>query len=107
MEMAQDFARSFYKSKAWKNCRAAYISYRQSVDGGLCETCHDRLGYIVHHKTWITPENINDPEVTLNHRNLKYDCQVCHNKEKNGFVENYFFGEDGQVYALPPIDGGA
>ena len=101
--MAREFAQKFYKSKKWKKCRASYIAYRQSIDGGLCETCKDRLGYIVHHKEWITPENINNPDVTLNHRNLKYDCLICHNKEKEFEEEtNYFFGEDGQIYELPP-----
>lgn len=101
--MSKEFAQSFYKSAVWRKCRAAYIAYRQSIDGGLCETCHDRLGYIVHHKTWITPENINDPEITLNHRKLRYDCLICHNKEENGGTEkNYFFGEDGQVYPILP-----
>lgn len=101
--MAQEFAKPFYNSKAWKKCRASFIAYRQSIDGGLCQTCHENIGYIVHHKEWLTPNNINDPEITLNHRNLQYDCLVCHNKEKeNGEKEKYFFGEDGQIYELPP-----
>ena len=31
----KDFAKSFYASRAWKNCRRAYAA---SV-GGLCEDC--------------------------------------------------------------------
>lgn len=97
--MAKEFAKPFYNSKQWKKCRASFIAYRKSIDGGLCQTCHDNLGFIVHHTIWITPENINDTDITLNHRYLKYDCLVCHNKEKDGEEEsNYYFGLDGQLH---------
>lgn len=99
--MAREFAKAFYGSAAWKKCRAAYIAYRKSIDGGMCESCHEKPGYIVHHKTEIQPWNIDDPEVTLNFHNLKYDCHICHNKENNkdiveGLVE-YEFTPDGDV----------
>lgn len=101
--MAQEFAKSFYNSKQWKKCRASFVAYRKTIDGGLCQTCKEDIGYIVHHKEWLTPENINDPNITLNHNNLRYDCLVCHNKEKeNGEEEKYFFGSDGQIHELPP-----
>ena len=74
----KDYARTFYKSAAWKSCRAAYASYRH----GLCEICLARgiykPGEIVHHKVHITPENINDPTVTLDWRNLQLVCRDCH-----------------------------
>lgn len=85
--MAQNYARAFYKSRAWQLCRASYIAERQSIDGGLCERCHKELGYIVHHKTPITPTNINDPDVTLNHDNLEYVCKACHD-ETHGYCGN-------------------
>lgn len=105
--MAQEFAKAFYNSKAWKLCRASYISKRISIDGGLCETCHHELGWIVHHTIWLTPENINNPELSLNHKHLKYDCQACHNAEKEGKeVEppRYFFGEHGEIILIPPVN---
>lgn len=74
----KEFAKRFYKSKAWKACRAAYIAQRRLVDGGLCESCRREPGYIVHHKIVLTPENIHDPEVALNHRYLAYECKACH-----------------------------
>ena len=37
--MAKEFARAFYNSKRWKDCRRAYIAKRISIDGGMCETC--------------------------------------------------------------------
>ena len=80
--MAREFAKTFYNSKAWKKARAAYIAQRKAIDGGMCESCHQRPGYIVHHKIELSPENINNPDIALNFANFKYDCHVCHNKEK-------------------------
>lgn len=102
--MAQEFAKSFYNSKAWKLCRASYISKRITIDGGMCETCHQELGKIVHHKEWLTPENINNPYIALNHDNLKYDCQTCHNQEKEGEEQEpprYYF-DGGKIVLIPP-----
>ena len=100
-DMAKEFARPFYNSKEWKKLRQSYIKYRQAVDGGLCETCHEVPGYIVHHKIELTPNNISNPEISLGFDNLKYDCHICHNKENQrdeipGLV-NYRFGENGEI----------
>lgn len=103
--MAREFAKRFYASKEWLRCRASYIAERQAIDGGMCETCHERPGYIVHHTVWLTPENINDLDVALNHKLLRYDCLVCHNKEEereNAEPERYRFGEDGDVLPVAP-----
>lgn len=74
----------FYKSARWKKCRAGYI---KSV-GGLCERCliDNKIvkGYIVHHIKYITPSNIDDPDITLNWENLEFCCIDCHNKEHFG-----------------------
>ena len=102
--MAREYAQSFYKGKQWKQCRKSYIAYRQSVDGGLCELCKDKLGYIVHHKEWITPQNINNPEITLNHGNLQYVCLDCHNRIEEGEKPTYFFTADGQIHPIGDRD---
>ena len=107
--MAKDFSKAFYGSKAWQQCRDAYIAHRKSVDGGMCENCHEVPGYIVHHKIELTPDNINDPNITLEFENLKYDCHICHNAEhgkgsKNkipGMIE-YELRPDGEIAILPP-----
>lgn len=104
--MAREFAKSFYNSKEWKKCRKAYIAYRQSIDGGLCESCKETVGYIVHHKEELTPANINDPDVTLSFSNLKYDCHICHQKENvkdevNVSLVQYDFTEDGELRVVP------
>ncbi|MGB4660168.1 MAG: HNH endonuclease [Mobilitalea sp.] len=105
--MAQEFAKRFYNSKVWKECRASFIAVRIAIDGGMCMTCHKELGYIVHHMKWLTPDNINDPVIALNHDNLKYDCQTCHNQEKEGKEQEqprYYFGESGEVILIKPIE---
>lgn len=94
--------KGFYKTAAWLKCRAAYIKYV----GGLCERClaEGKIvpGYIVHHKCYLTPENITDPSITLNFDNLEYLCHDCHNKEhfKDEYTKRYKISSDGTVMAL-------
>lgn len=94
--MAHEYARGFYNSPEWRRCRKAYI---QSVFG-LCERC-SRPGDIVHHKTYITPDNIDDPDITLNHDNLELLCHDCHNKEhkltQTSVREDLRFNEFGEL----------
>lgn len=74
--------KEFYKTRAWEKTRAAYIKHRMAVDGGTCEVCGQEPGKIVHHfKIWLDDINCNDPEISLNADNLRYECQNCHNKE--------------------------
>ena len=68
----------FYTTTAWRKCRASFIKEK----GGLCEICLSK-GLIVpavhvHHKKHITPENLSDPSITLNHDNLMALCEECH-----------------------------
>ncbi|MGG3456061.1 HNH endonuclease [Paenibacillus rhizolycopersici] len=90
------WAKRFYNSKAWKECRASYIIKVH----GLCERC-GKPGKIVHHKKYLTPWNINDPNVSLNHSNLEYLCQDCHNNEHHGedgvTVDGLMFDEEGNL----------
>ncbi len=82
----KDFAESFYLGKAWQACRQSYVDSRLLIDGGLCEECREDLGYIVHHRTWLTPENIDNPDVSLDHSNLEYVCLKCHNRIHGHFT---------------------
>ena len=94
----KDYAKGFYKSAAWKSCRATYAAYRH----GLCEICLARgiykPGEIVHHKVHITPENINDPTVTLDWKNLQCLCRDCHAEVHKG-KKRYTVNEYGKVTA--------
>lgn len=95
--MAQEFAEAFYKSTAWKRCRASYL---KSV-GCLCERCYAKglivPAKIVHHKTYITPDNINDPSIVLDFNNLEALCQNCHNEEHILTMRRYRVNEFGEV----------
>lgn len=74
--MAKDYAVSFYESKQWKQCRESYLISQDYI----CERCMSPAK-IVHHKTYINPININDPNITLSWDNLEALCQDCHNRE--------------------------
>ena len=106
--MAKEWAKSFYKSKPWLRCRDSYIAKRIAIDGGLCEVCHEQLGYMVHHKILLTPENINEPEISLNHDFLSYECKDCHDEHEGHGVRKkgqgllVLFDDDGQPVPLPP-----
>ena len=105
-DMAKDFAKAFYNSKAWKACRASYIAKRCMIDGGMCESCNTELGFIVHHIEPLTAENVGNPDVALNHDNLRYECKACHDREEvHAFINRRQtlcrFDLNGQP--LPPI----
>lgn len=76
--MSKPFAKPFYNSKDWQACRDAYLSERYKIDGGLCERCHTEAGQEVHHVITLNPDNIHDPDITLNHENLMLLCRDCH-----------------------------
>jgi predicted kinase len=74
--MAKEWAIKFYKSKAWKDNRDSYF---KSVYG-LCELC-ERPGEEVHHKIFLTLENISDVNITMGWDNLILLCKSCHNAQ--------------------------
>lgn len=86
--MAQDFARKLYTSKAWIEFRFNLIIER----GPKCQKCGDIIidtsKLIGHHKIVLTPQNIDDPNVTLNKDNVDLICFDCHNKEHKRYGYN-------------------
>ena len=92
------YAEAFYKSQAWQSCRDAAIKR----DRYLCVDCmkHGRTTAAeeVHHIKPITPDNINNPEITLNLDNLVSLCRECH-KARHGKRETkrYKVDEFGRV----------
>ena len=97
----KEYAKSFYQSKAWKRAREQVIKRAN----GLCERCLAaglyNSGVIVHHKEYITPANINNPNITLNLNNLELVCEDCHNKEHKAKPnDRYSFDSKGNL--LPP-----
>lgn len=104
--MAKDYAKGFYKSRAWQRCRAAFISEREAIDGGLCQHCGCKRGYIVDHIVEIEPDNINNPEITLNHDNLQYLCLECHNtktfQKHKSTRDGLCFDAEGNINKISP-----
>ena len=95
--MAKEWAKRFYNSKAWQECRAAYMRSRH----GLCERCR-KPGRIVHHsKVYLTPANIGDTHITMGWWNLELVCDECHNDEHHGTVtatrSGFAFDEEGNL----------
>lgn len=74
----KEYAKEFYLSAQWRNCRDRYLN---SV-GGVCELCKENgtieRAEIIHHIKHITPDNINDPDITLNWNNLQALCRSHH-----------------------------
>ncbi len=89
------WARKFYGSVAWQNCRRDYAKSK----AGLCERCLSRglivPGEEVHHKVPITPQNISDPSITLNWSNLILLCKACHDAEHS--QSRYQIDQNGEL----------
>lgn len=105
--MAQDWAKKFYASPAWLRNRKAYMgrvidSPWGMIPPGLCERCYSngimRPAKVVHHKVHLTPQNINDPHVTLSFDNFQRLCQDCHAAVHTGYEPpRYTFDENGDI----------
>ena len=92
--------KEFYKSRAWKRARQAFIDMRQAIDGGLCEVCGMEPGKIVHHTIWLDDINCNDPDISLNPERFLYECQTCHNKEQDprkATPGRCLYGKNGEI----------
>ena len=95
------WAESFYKSTAWKRTRFALLVDRNFT----CERCGRRAS-MVHHKRYLTENNIGDPEITLGFDNLEALCETCHQNEHHkgdGVPEGLYFDADGMLH---PVDDG-
>ena len=73
--------KQFYTGREWRRASREYARSQNF----LCERCLKK-GLVVpyeevHHKERITLENINNPEITLNWKNLECLCKKCHEAE--------------------------
>ena len=102
--MAKSFAKKFYSTTTWYKCRNDYTAYR----GHLCERCLRRgilaRGEIVHHKIELTPDNIDDPNITLNFNNLELLCRPCHAEvhDKRVNCRRFSIGPNGEIIIDDP-----
>lgn len=81
--MSNVFNKKIYNSAKWRKVRDAYMSEKNYI----CERC-GLLAEEVHHKTYLTPANINNPEIVFGKDNLEALCKNCHfaeHREQNLF----------------------
>lgn len=100
--MAREFAKPFYNSKQWQEIRE-YILMR---DKYLCQKCGSPAEE-VHHKIKLTPENMDDPKITMGEDNLISLCRDCHFKEhredrnvQTDVAEGFYFDDQGKLQKL-------
>ncbi|KLU66744.1 hypothetical protein DEAC_c14120 [Desulfosporosinus acididurans] len=78
--------KSFYASDKWQRFRATIISER----GAVCESCGKIIANpkeceVDHCPIELTPENVNDANISLNPDNVKVRDHDCHNKRHHRF----------------------
>ena len=115
LTVAKEFARKFYSSKAWQECRNEYMKRAHY----LCENCLRKGIYkpaeIVHHIIEIDPVTIERPEIALNFDNLEAVCRECHNeyhdnrgrwalvnekrREQRDQSNRYVIGANGEIFS--------
>lgn len=105
--MAKPWEKKFLNSKSWYLCRTSFIAERIRIDGGVCQVCRKKLGYIVHHKIHLTPHNVADPSIALNWDNLSYECKDCHDKHEGHGIKRQIsavcaFDSDGNPIGIYP-----
>ncbi len=100
--MAKSFSRKFYNSSLWIKTAKAYKNSKY----GLCEKC-GKVGEEVHHIIPLTPDNINDPNITLSWDNLMLLCRSCHElieEKAKPTIDGIVFTPDGQIMEVPEND---
>ena len=88
-----------YRSKRWQKVRQIYL-----LEHPFCERCQ-RMGIIVaatqvHHRIWLTEQNLQDPSIALASENLEALCDVCHAKEHHAssdVADDLMFDADGNL----------
>ena len=81
---------TFYRSKEWEALRARLRLERVNENGEIiCAECGKPIvkayDCIAHHKTELTEENVNDPEIALNPDNIELIHFRCHNERHHRF----------------------
>ena len=70
----------FYTSRQWSEFRRRLVLER----GSVCEHCGQPImnsfDLILHHKIFLTEENVNDYEISLNSENIQIVHHKCHNE---------------------------
>lgn len=91
----KEWAAGFYKSDRWKKTRLSYLVQQNFV----CERCGG-VAEMVHHKQYLTEDNIEDPEFSISFGNLEALCNKCHQLEhhkSSATREGLCFDSKGQL----------
>lgn len=94
----QTWAKKIYLSRRWRALRDFIISR----DNGLCVRC-GKIGTIVHHIVWLTPDNCNDTVIVFGADNLELLCDSCHNaihEGKTALADGLAFDDQGNVVSV-------
>lgn len=79
---------TFYRSREWRNLINVIKMERTNEDGLIiCEHCGkpivNKYDCIGHHTTFLTEDNVNDADISLNPNNIALVHHACHNKIHN------------------------
>lgn len=79
---------TFYKTKEWEDLLKVLKLQRVNEDGVIiCEYCHKPIvrayDCIGHHSIFLTPQNINDINISLNPDLIQFVHHRCHNRIHN------------------------
>lgn len=98
-----DAQKSFYNSTRWRKFRATILAERDPVCAECGKIITNPLDCELDHIKELTPENVNDPNISLNPDNVQILCHTCHDKKHNRFGQK---AEQGVflVYG-PPLAG--
>lgn len=88
----------FYKSKEWSDCKAQVLHERLKEGVVYCECCHKPIlssfnpngknnkgAMVFHHKIFLNNQNVNDPSISINPKNIAVLHWACHNEVHNRF----------------------
>jgi len=87
-----------YDSRKWRKIRKLYLESQNYI----CERC-GQVATIVHHKKYLTADNVTDNDIAYNFDNLEALCQDCHNLEHDHFLQTgAVFSSSGDVVNVRP-----
>ena len=93
----KEWAVAFYSSPAWKHLREQV----KKRDKYICVDClkEGRLtpAKEVHHVVVLSPDNINDPSISLNEELLVSLCRECHQARHGARERRYKVDDFGRV----------
>ena len=96
---------NFYRSREWERFRLTIIEERTREDGFIYDEVTNRpilrmYDLILHHIEELTPENVNDYDISLNPKNIMVVSHKTHNLIHDNF-NNYSRQQVFLVYGAP------